>query len=147
MGPPVRPLLVNLRSTLHGYGSLSLFSIVWFFVWVLWIFLLIRIIGDVFRSPDLSGAGRAGWTLLLVAFPFAGALLYLIFRGSNMHTRENRHAVASEYPVHRHFEQSAAVFSSADEITKLAALRQQGLLSETEFAGEKARVLSSASVY
>jgi hypothetical protein len=131
---------------MHGYGSLSLFSIVWFFVWVLWIFLLIRIIGDVFRSPDLSGAGRAGWTLALVVFPFAGALLYLIFRGSDMHLRENRQLLAGQSVVRHYIEQSAAASSSADEITKLAALREQGLLTDSEFAGEKARVLSLASM-
>ncbi len=130
---------------MHGYGSLSLFSIVWFFVWILWIFLLIRIIGDVFRSPDLTGPGRAGWTLALVVFPFAGALLYLVIRGSEMHLREGRQQAVGDSVVRHLFEQSAAQRSSADEITKLGALRAQGLLTDREFDSEKARVLSFAS--
>ena len=131
---------------MHGYGSLSLFSIVWFFVWVLWIFLIVRIVGDVFRSPDLSGTGRAGWTLALVVFPFVGALLYLVFRGSDMHLRENQQLSARQNVIRHYIEHAAAPTSSADEITKLAALRGQGLLTDSEFADEKARVLSLASV-
>jgi hypothetical protein len=131
---------------MHGYGTLSFFSILWFFLWILWIFLLIRIIGDVFRSSDLSGAGKAGWTLLLVIFPFAGVLLYLILRGSDMHLRENQHALASQ-AVLRHYLQQNATWSSssADEIAKLASLRDQGLLTDEEFSAEKARILSSSS--
>jgi phospholipase D-like protein/putative oligomerization/nucleic acid binding protein len=131
---------------MHGYGSLTFFSILWFFLWVLWIFLLIRVIGDVFRSADLSGAGKAGWTLLLVIFPFAGVLLYLLFRGTDMHVREDQHAVASQAIFRHYLQQNATSASSAaDEIAKLASLRDQGLLTEEEYAGEKACLLVSTS--
>ena len=134
---------------MHGYGSLSLFSIVWFFVWVLWMFLLFRIVGDVFRSPDLTGPGRAGWTLLLVVFPFVGVLLYLVVRGSDMHIRERQHQAANANVVRHYIEQSVAPTgtSSADEITKLATLRDKGLITDVEFSGEKARLLSLSAAW
>jgi hypothetical protein len=129
---------------MHGYGSLSFFSIIWFLLWVLWIFLIIRILGDVFRSPDLSGGAKAGWTLLLVIVPFAGVLLYLVFRGSDMHTRENHQADAAQAAFHRYIQRAGGSTSVADEIAKLGSLRDRGLLTEVEFAEEKSRVLSLA---
>jgi hypothetical protein len=129
---------------MHDYPLLNLFlTLLYFFIWILWIFLLIRIIGDVFRSPDLSGAGKAGWTLLLIVLPFFGALMYLIVRGSDMHTRENRQAMASEDAVRHYLLQSSggAHRSTADEITKLASLRDQGVITEAEFASQKAKLL------
>ena len=129
---------------MHDYPLLNLFlTLLYFFVWILWIFLLIRIIGDVFRSPDLSGAGKAGWTLLLIILPFFGALMYLIIRGTDMHTRENRQAMASEDAL-RHYllaSTGAGRHSTADELTKLAALRDQGVITEEEFAAQKAKLL------
>jgi hypothetical protein len=129
---------------MHDYPLLNLFlTLLYFFIWVLWIFLLVRIIGDVFRSPDLSGAGKAGWTLLLIVLPFFGALMYLIIRGSDMHTRENRQAIANEDAVRHYLLHSAgaARHSTADEIAKLAALRDQGVITDEEFAVQKAKLL------
>ena len=129
---------------MHDYPLLNLFlTLLYFFVWILWIFLLVRIIGDVFRSPDLTGAGKAGWTLLLIILPFFGALMYLIIRGSDMHTRENRQAIASEESLRHYVLQSSggAHHSTADELSKLAALRDQGVITEEEFTAQKAKLL------
>jgi hypothetical protein len=132
--------------SMHGYGSLSFFSILWFFLWIVWIFLLIRIISDVFRSADLSGGAKAGWTLLLLIFPFIGALLYLVFRGSDIHTRDNRHAVVARAALQQSLHATAfPAASTADEIDKLASLRDRGLLTDDEYANEKARLLSSSA--
>jgi hypothetical protein len=130
---------------MHDYPLLNLFlTLLYYFLWVLWIFLLVRIIGDVFRSPDLSGAGKAGWTLLLIIVPFFGALMYLIIRGSDMHTRENRQAVANEDALRHYLLQSTGGghHGTADEITKLAGLRDQGVITEAEFTTQKAKLLS-----
>jgi hypothetical protein len=132
---------------MHGYGSLSFFSIVWFFVWVLWIFLLFRVISDVFRSADLTGSAKALWTLLLVIVPFIGVLLYLVARGSEMHVRENQHAVASQTMFRHYIEHAASpTASSADELTKLASLRDSGVLTADEFTTAKARVLAQSTM-
>lgn len=130
---------------MHGYGSLTFFSILWFFVWVLWIFLLIRVLSDVFRSHDLTGGGKAAWTLLLVVVPYIGVLLYLIVRGSDMHIREYRSIQAGRMTMWRHDVDGANLMgpSVADEVNKLASLRDQGLLTDQEFGREKARVLAA----
>ena len=71
---------------MSGYPLLDAFlTIFWLFIWIMWIFLLIRVISDVFRSHDLSGAGKAGWTLVLIFFPLIGVLIYLLVRGDGMH--------------------------------------------------------------
>lgn len=128
---------------MRGYPLLDLFwTMLYFFIWVLWIFLLVRIITDIFRSADLGGGAKAGWTVLLIVLPFIGSLAYLIFRGSDMHTRENRQVTASEDML-RHYARQAAGpgVSTADELHKLAALRDNGVLTEQEFAALKAKVL------
>jgi hypothetical protein len=127
----------------RGYPLLDLFwTILYFFIWILWIFLLFRIITDIFRSPDLSGWAKAGWTLLLIVLPFIGALAYLIFRGSGMHTRENRQAVANEDMLRQYLQRTAgSATSTADELHKLAELRDRGVLTDDEFAAQKAKLL------
>lgn len=138
---------------MSNYPLLNLFlTMLYFFLWVLWIFLLIRIVSDVFRSSDLSGWGKAGWTLLLIVLPFIGALAYLVARGSQMHLRENRRLAADDDALRQYFgAQSAAAgpgaaapagTSVADELTKLAGLRDQGVLTDEEFTAEKGHLLS-----
>ena len=128
---------------MHGYPLLDLFlTMIYIFLWIMWIFLLFRIIADVFRSSDLSGWGKAGWTLFLLVLPFIGALAYIIVRGASMHTREQRQAEANQDALRQYLNATAGGGSSAaDELTKLAALHAQGVLSDEEFAVQKARVL------
>lgn len=64
------------------------FTILWFFLFIAWISWLLSILRDIFRSADLSGAGKAGWTLLVVLLPLFGVLLYLLARGDSMQERE-----------------------------------------------------------
>jgi putative oligomerization/nucleic acid binding protein/phospholipase D-like protein len=128
-------------TTVHGYPLLDLFwTMLYFFIWILWIFLLVRIITDIFRSPDLGGWAKAGWTVLLIVFPFIGALGYLVFRGSDMHTRENRQS-ANEHLLRHYLQTSGSGLSTADELHKLAALRDNGVLTDEEFAAQKAKLL------
>ncbi len=127
-----------------NYPLLDAFwTMLWFFLWILWIFLLIRIISDIFRSDDMGGWSKALWTIFIIIFPFLGVLVYLIARGAGMHRRDTRAAEAADQ-VMRTYIQSAAGSSSsvADEVSKLAALRAQGVLSEEEFQAQKARLLA-----
>jgi hypothetical protein len=130
----------------RNYPLLDLFwTILYLFVWIIWIFLLMRIIGDIFRSPDLSGWARGGWVVLLVVLPFFGALAYIIFRGAGMHTRENRQQLVNEDALQRYFQHlgnGGHGHSTADELSKLAALRDQGVLTGDEFAAQKAKILA-----
>jgi hypothetical protein len=132
--------------TVNHYPLLNLFwTMLYFFIWVLWIFLLIRILTDVFRSPDLNGFAKAGWTLLLIVLPFLGALAYIFIRGSDMHLRESHQAAANQDVLRQYLQHTAggsATPSPADELTKLATLREQGVLSEAEFSAQKAKILA-----
>jgi hypothetical protein len=128
----------------HYYPLLNLFwSMLFFFFWLLWIFLVVRIIMDIFASDDLGGWGKAGWTLFVIVVPFIAVLIYLIVRGKDMSSREYnralRHSRVSEAQPPGAGRSTA---SSADELTKLATLRDQGVLTDAEFATQKAKLLA-----
>jgi hypothetical protein len=128
---------------MKGYPLLDAFlTIFWLFIWIMWIFLLIRVITDVFRSHDLSGVGKAGWTLVLIIFPLIGVLVYLIARGDGLHTRETRQAQASEEALRDYLNRAAGTTgSTADELHRLADLRDRGVLNDEEFQRLKARLV------
>jgi hypothetical protein len=126
-------------------SSYPLFNLFWtmfeFFIWILWFFLLFRVIIDIFRSHDLSGWGKAGWALFVIILPFLGVFVYLIARGGSMHERDISAAKQNDEAM-RSYIQQAASSGPSEELTKLAALRDQGVLSEDEFAAQKAKLLS-----
>ncbi len=128
---------------MNDYPLLNLFwTMMIFFIWVLWIFLLIRIFTDLFRSKDVGGGAKALWIILLILLPFLGVLIYLIVRGGSMHEREVEQVQASQQAFDDYVKQTAASSTnSADEIVKLVALRDQGVLSESEFQAQKAKLL------
>ena len=128
----------------QDYPLLNLFwTMFWLFIWILWLFLLIRIIMDIFRSADLSGIAKALWVIFIILIPFLGVLMYLIFRGSSMHTRDMQQAQASEQAFRSYVQQAAGSGpSTADELTKLASLRDAGTITPAEFEAQKARILA-----
>jgi type VI protein secretion system component VasK len=128
----------------QDYPLLNLFwTMLWLFLWILWVFLLIRILTDVFRSGDLSGSAKALWTIFLILLPFLGALVYLIVRGSGMPARDAREARATDQAVRSYIQSAAGTSqSTADELSRLAALRDEGVLTDAEFDAQKARILA-----
>jgi len=126
------------------FGSGQVFlSMLWFFLFFIWIWLLIVIFGDIFRSDDLSGWGKALWSLFIIVVPYLGVFVYLIARGHKMQEHQVRQAQAQEAAM-RDYVQSVAGSSSggtADEIARLADLRDRGVISEDEFQRAKARTL------
>jgi hypothetical protein len=121
-----------------------LLSIFWFMLLFAWIWLLITIFGDLFRDHELSGWGKALWALFIIVIPWLGALVYLIARGRSMNERALAQAQRQDQAF-RHYVQNAAgsAPSTADELAKLADLRDQGAISEQEFAHAKARLLGT----
>ena len=119
-------------------------SIFWFMLLFAWIWMLIVIFGDIFRDHELSGWGKALWSLFIIVIPWLGALVYLIARGRSMNERALAQAQRQDQAF-RHYVQDAAGSqpSAADEIAKLATLRDQGAISEEEFAHAKAKVLGT----
>lgn len=127
----------------YDYPLLGIFwSVLMVFIWIAWIFLLIRIFADIFRNHATSGVSKAIWSIFVVVAPFLGTLVYLIVHGGGMAERENRAAKQNQEAVDAYIRQAAsASTSTADELVKLAALRDQGVISEAEFAAQKAKVL------
>ncbi len=127
----------------QNYPLLNLFWTMFiFFIWILWIFLLFRIFIDIFRSRDLGGWGKAGWAIFVIILPFLGVLVYLIARGGSMHERDVKEAQAQQQAFDDYVKQTAGSANSADELAKLASLRDQGVLSEAEFTAQKAKLLA-----
>jgi hypothetical protein len=118
-------------------------SIFWFMILFTWIWLLISIFGDIFRDHELSGWGKALWILFLVVVPWLGALVYLIARGRSMNERARAQAQRNEQAFGQYVRETAgtSTTSTADELAKLADLRDRGTISAEEFERAKAKVL------
>jgi len=129
----------------YDYPLMGVFlSMLWFFVWIIWIMLLFRVIGDVFRSHDMGGFAKAMWLLLVILLPFFGVFVYLIARGHAMAQRDMNAAQAREEAFKTYVQETASASSngSADELAKLAELNKSGVLTDAEFAQQKAKILA-----
>ncbi|HEY7013417.1 MAG TPA: SHOCT domain-containing protein [Streptosporangiaceae bacterium] len=129
-----------------SYPVLSIFwTMIEFFLWILWIWILIWIFIDIFRSHDLSGWAKALWFLFVLFIPLIGVLVYLIARGGSMHERAVQQAQQQDQQFRSYVQQAAAESSSstADQLSKLADLRDRGVITAEEFEREKAKVLSA----
>ncbi len=130
----------------YDFPLLSMFwTMLWFFLWIMWFILLFRIIVDIFRDDQLSGWGKAGWLLFVILLPFLGVLVYVIARGKNMGHREIAQARAQQEAFDSYIRDTAGGrASSADELTKLARLKESGAITEEEFQRAKAQILSGS---
>ena len=125
------------------YPLLNAFwTMLYFFIWILWIFLVIRVIFDIFRSRDLSGWGKAAWLILVVIVPFLGVFIYVIARGGKMHERDVQQANAQNEAMQSYVREAAGQ-NSADQLAKLADLHNKGVISDLEFKREKAKILAA----
>ena len=127
-----------------NYPLLSAFlTMLWFFLWIMWLFLLFWIILDIFRSRDLSGWLKALWLIFILVLPFLGVLVYLIARGGSMHERQEAQARAQDEAFRSYVKDAAGSGGgSADELAKLADLRDKGAITEAEFQAGKAKILA-----
>jgi hypothetical protein len=116
-------------------------AMLWFFLFFIWLMLLFRIFGDIFRSDDMGGWAKAFWTLFVVVVPVLGVLVYVIARGKGMAERDISQYQAAEAANQQYIKEVAGSSSPADEIAKLAALRDKGVLSNEEFEAQKAILL------
>jgi hypothetical protein len=127
----------------YDYPLLSLFwTMLIFFLWIAWIVLLFRVFVDIFRS-DMGGFAKALWSIFVIFLPFLGVFVYLIANGQEMGQRDVAAAQQSEQAFRAYVQDAAGSGkSAADELAKLAELRSQGVISETEFAAQKAKLLA-----
>jgi hypothetical protein len=127
----------------YDYPILGVFwTMLWFFLWIAWLMLLFRTFGDIFRSDDLSGWGKAAWTIFVIVAPFLGVLVYLIARGKSMTARDIESAQKQEQAFQSYVRETAGSGGSADELAKLADLKTQGVITDAEFEQQKAKILS-----
>ena len=125
------------------FGTGQVFwSLLWFFLFVIWIWLLISVFSDIFRSNDLSGWGKALWTIFVIVAPYLGVFVYLIARGSKMSEHAAQSALAQDEAMRAYVQSVAAGTSTADEIARLGDLHDKGVISDAEFAQGKAKLLA-----
>ena len=127
----------------EDFGLWDVFvSMFWFMLLFAWISLLIHIFSDLFRDRELSGGGKALWTVLLVFLPWLGALVYLIARGNSMNERARVAAEAQEANLRAYVKDAAGTASPADELKKLAELRANGAITDADYDQAKAKILA-----
>ena len=132
-------MTVPLADISFGQGLLFIFE---FFLLFAWIWILISIIGDLFRDHELSGVAKAVWVFFLVFLPFLGVLLYLIVRGNGMRDRTIKAQVDAKKEFDSYVREQAQTGSPADELHKLAELKDKGALSAEEFDQAKSKLLA-----
>ena len=127
----------------YSYPLLGAFwTILEIFLWVLWIWVLIYVFIDIFRSHDLSGWARALWFLFVLFIPLIGVLVYLIARGDKMHERAVRQVQEQDREARQYIQEAAGSQTPAEQLTKLADLRDRGVITADEFEREKAKILA-----
>ncbi|MFD4370382.1 SHOCT domain-containing protein [Streptomyces sp. NPDC058486] len=135
---------------MDDYPLLNVFwTMMWFFLWIMWLFLLFKVIADIFRDHELSGWGKAGWLIFCILLPYLGVLVYVIARGKGMGQRDAKQAQAAEARFQEYIRQTAGTQAAAggapsatDELARLADLKAKGSISEEEFQQAKAKVLA-----
>jgi hypothetical protein len=128
-----------LADTTFGQGLLYIFE---FFLLFAWIWILISIIGDLFRDHELSGVAKAVWVFFLIFLPFVGVLLYLIVRGNGMRDRTIKAQADTKKELDSYVREQAQAGSPAEELHKLNDLKEKGAISSEEFDRAKAKLLA-----
>ena len=129
------------------YPILDIFlTMLYFFLFFIWIWLLITVFVDIFRSHDMSGGIKALWCIFVVIVPFLGVFVYLIARGGKMHERAAAEAAQQQKQFDAYIKQTAGSGGGTDtasQLSKLADLKSQGVITDAEFEAQKAKVLAS----
>jgi len=121
-----------------GEGLLLVFE---FFLLFAWIWILISVLSDLFRDHELSGIAKAVWVFFLVFIPFLGVLIYLVVRGNGMQERTLKAQTDAKKQFDSYVREQADAASPAEELSKLAELKEKGALSDAEFESAKAKLL------
>ena len=124
-----------------SFGLLDVFfSMLYFFLFFVWIMLLFRIFADIFRDKDASGLSKVLWIVFLIVLPFLGAFLYIITKGNSMAGREVAQLQAQDAAA-RQYIRAAAAPSATEELARLAELKEKGVIDDAEFAAMKAKIV------
>ena len=130
----------------YQYPILDFFlTMLYFFLFIIWIWLLIMVFMDIFRSHDMGGGAKALWVIFIIILPFLGVFVYLIARGGKMHERAAQQAAEQQKAFDAYVKQAAGTSgdTTADQLSKLAGLKSQGVITDAEFDAQKAKILAS----
>ena len=127
-------------------ADVGLAELLWTTLWIFFLFMFIGVfvilISDIFRDHELSGWAKALWVIFVIILPFLGIFVYLIARGGKMHERAAKEAAEADAAMRKYVQEAAGTSAStADELAKLASLRNQGVISDAEFESSKAKLL------
>ena len=127
----------------ENFGTGQVFwSFLWFFMFFIWIWLLIVVFSDIFRSHDLGGWAKFLWVLFVIVLPFLGVFVYLIAQGHKMQEHATANAAAADVAA-RAYIRDAASTSPAQELSRLSDLKTQGVIDDEEFQRLKAQIVGS----
>jgi hypothetical protein len=128
------------------YPILDFFlTMLYFFLFFIWIWLLVMVFFDIFRSRDLGGGAKALWCIFIIVLPFLVVFVYLIARGGKMHERQAQQAADQQRAFDSYVREAAGTpgADTASQLSKLAELKNQGVLTEEEFQSEKSKLLNA----
>ncbi len=135
---------------MDDYPLLNLFwTMLWFFLWIMWLFLLFRVIMDIFRSHDLGGWAKAGWLVLTLVLPYLGVLIYVIARGRSMGARDAKEAKERDAAFKAYVRDAAGADAGGgatksnhvEDLAKLAGLKDKGAITDEEYRQAKTKLL------
>ena len=117
-------------------------SMLYFFLFFIWIMILFQVFVDLFRSHDLGGVAKTLWVVFVIVLPFLGVFVYLIARGHKMAEHAAEQAQAQDAAMRNYVQSVAPASSTADELAKLADLKERGVIDDTEYQQLKAKALA-----
>jgi ABC-type multidrug transport system fused ATPase/permease subunit len=128
----------------YTYPLADLFgTMLGFFLLIIWLWLLIIVFSDIFRSHDLGGGAKALWVIFVIILPFLGIFVYLIARGGKMQQRAAKQAAQQQEAFDAYVKVTAGAKSdSTEQLAKLADLKQEGVITDAEFDSQKAKILA-----
>jgi hypothetical protein len=130
-----------LLASEFGTGQVFL-SMLWFFLFFIWIWILITVFADIFRSHDMGGWAKALWVIFVIILPYLGVFVYLIARGHKMSEHAMEAAQAQDAAARAYIQQAAGTSgSTADELARHASLKEQGVIDDAEFQRLKAKAI------
>lgn len=132
---------VDLASSYPVLGAFL--TILWVFLWIVWLVVLFRVIADIVRDDSMSGGGKAAWMVFVVVLPFLGVFVYVLARGRGMGARETRHARAEKEEFDAYVRETAHGdgASDVDDLARLSEIHDRGGLSDEEFRQAKEKIL------
>src|SRR6478735_10187619 len=127
----------------NEFGTGQVFwSMLWFFLFFIWIWLLIVVFSDIFRSHDMGGFAKFLWVIFVIFLPYLGVFVYLIARGHKMSEHAMQAAQQQDAAARAYIQQAAGTGASpADELARLADLKEQGVIDDAEFQKMKAKIV------